>query len=158
MIKPMGGAFASNGAFAANALESLAGSADLIGVRSRASYTRPFTRVEELRVQAESQYRQTEQRLQQQLSETEERLSALQSSREDSGSLLLTDEQQQEIDRFIEQRSDIRKELRAVQRNLDKDIESLGTRLKVINIALVPLLLTAFALFGVWRRSREQDS
>ena len=109
-------------------------------------------------MQAESQYRQTEQRLQQQLSETEERLSALQSSREDSGSLLLTDEQQREIDRFIEQRSDIRKELRAVQRNLDKDIESLGTRLKVINIALVPLLLTAFALFGVWRRSREQDS
>jgi ABC-type uncharacterized transport system involved in gliding motility auxiliary subunit len=39
-------AFASNGAFVINALDSLAGSADLIGVRSRACYTRPFTKVE----------------------------------------------------------------------------------------------------------------
>jgi len=149
-------AFASNGAFVANALESLAGSSDLIGVRSRASYSRPFTRVEELRVQAESQYRQTEQRLQSELADTEARLGELQSSREDTGSFLLTPEQEAEIDRFVEQRSEIRKELRAVQRNLDKDIERLGTLLKIVNIGLVPLLLTAFALFGVWRRNREQ--
>jgi ABC-type uncharacterized transport system involved in gliding motility auxiliary subunit len=38
---------------------------------------------------------------------------------------------------------------------LDADIESLGWKLKVINIALVPLLLTAGALgFAWWRRRR----
>ena len=149
-------AFASNGAFVVNALESLSGSSDLIGVRSRASYTRPFTRVEALRVEAESQYRQTEQRLQSELADTEARLSELQSSREDTGSLLMTPEQEAEIDRFIDQRADIRKELRAVQRDLDKNIEDLGTRLKILNIALVPVLITLFALFSVWRRNREQ--
>ncbi|MDP6993052.1 MAG: Gldg family protein, partial [Woeseiaceae bacterium] len=77
-------AFASNGAFVINALENLAGSSDLIGVRSRASYTRPFTRVEELRVDAESRFRSTEQRLQSELDETEQRLVELQSAREDS--------------------------------------------------------------------------
>ena len=146
--------FASNGAFVANALESLSGSSDLISVRSRASFSRPFTRVEALRVEAESKYRETEEGLQAELDETEARLGELQASREDTGNFLLTQEQQDEIDRFIDRRSEIRQELRAVQRNLDKDIESLGTRLKVINIGLVPLLLTLLVLFSVWRRSR----
>lgn len=149
-------AFASNGAFVINALESLSGSSDLIGVRSRDSYARPFTRVESLRVEAESQYRQTEQRLQSELAETEKRLGELQSSRADAGNMILTPEQQAEIDRFLEQRAGIRKELRSVQRELDKNIEQLGTLLKILNIAFVPLLLTAFALFAVWRRNREQ--
>ena len=151
-------AFASNGAFVINALESLAGSSDLIAVRSRGTFSRPFTRVEELRVEAEARYRQTEQRLQQELAETERRLGELQASREDTGSLLLTDEQQAEIDRFVDQRASIRKELRAVQRGLDKDIEDLGTILKVVNIGLVPLLLTIATLVAVWRRRQKEAS
>jgi ABC-type uncharacterized transport system involved in gliding motility auxiliary subunit len=148
-------AFASNGAFVVNALDSLSGSSDLIGVRSRGTFTRPFTRVEELRVEAESRFRDTEQRLQDQLAETEQRLVELQSSREDSGNILLTTEQQDEIDRFIVQRSQIRQDLRAVQRDLDRSIEWLGTVLKAINIALVPLLLITFVLVAVWRRNRR---
>jgi ABC-type uncharacterized transport system involved in gliding motility auxiliary subunit len=151
-------AFASNGAFVVNALESLLGSAELIAVRSRATYSRPFTKVEELRVEAEAEYRETEQRLQNELSETERRLGELQSSREDTGNILMSPEQQTEVDRFIDQRTAIRKELRAVQRNLDKNIEQLGTRLKIINTALVPTLLTVFVLFAVWRRSRREGT
>ena len=149
---------AINGAFVVNALENLAGSSDLIGVRSRASFTRPFTRVEALRVDAEARFRETEQRLQTELDETERRLGELQSAREDSGSILMTPEQQAEIDRFIDQRSSIRQELRAVRRGLDADIERLGTVLKVLNIGLVPLLLTVFVLLAVWRRNREQSA
>jgi ABC-type uncharacterized transport system involved in gliding motility auxiliary subunit len=150
-------AFASNGAFVINALENLSGSSDLIAVRSRASFTRPFTRVDQLRATAEAEYRETEQRLQTELADTERRLVELQSTREDSGNLLLSDEQQSEIDRFIDQRATIRKELRAVQRNLDQDIERLGTRLKIINIGLVPLLLTVFLIVAAWRRSRSES-
>lgn len=151
-------AFASNGAFVVNALESLLGSAELIAVRSRATYSRPFTKVEELRVEAEAEYRETEQRLQNELAETERRLGELQSSREDTGNILMSPEQQTEVHRFIDQRTAIRKELRAVQRNLDKNIEQLGTRLKIINTALVPTLLTVFVLFAVWRRSRREGT
>ena len=148
-------AFASNGAFVVNALENLAGSSDLIAVRSRGSFSRPFLKVEELRVGADARYRETEQRLQQELAETERRLGELQSSREDTGSLLLSEEQQAEIDRFVDQRTSIRKELRAVQRGLDKDIEDLGGRLKAINIGLVPVLLTLAILFAAWRRRQK---
>ncbi|MEE3237171.1 MAG: Gldg family protein [Pseudomonadota bacterium] len=148
-------AFASNGAFVVNALENLSGSSDLIGVRSRASFTRPFTKVESLRVDAEARFRTTEERLQRELDETERRLVELQSAREDSGNILLTPAQQGEIDRFVDQRGVIRQELRAVQRGLDEDIERLGTIVKVINIGLVPTLLTGFVLIAVWRRNRR---
>lgn len=146
-------AFASNGALIINALENLSGSSDLIGVRSRASFTRPFATVDQLRIDAEARFRETEQRLQNELDETERRLRDLQSTRED-GDVLLSAEQQAEIERFIDQRAGIRRDLRAVQRNLDRDIERLGTMLKVINIGLVPLLLTVFVLVAVWRRAR----
>lgn len=151
-------AFASNGAFVVNALENLSGSSDLIGVRSRASFTRPFTRVDDLRAKAEASFRETEQRLQSELADTEKRLDELQSSREDTENILLTPEQQAEIDRFINRRTSIRKELRAVQRGLDEDIDRLGTVLKVINIGLVPLLLALFAIFAVWRRNRRSGT
>lgn len=150
--------FASNGAFVVNALENLTGSSDLIGVRSRGSFSRPFSKVEELRAGAEARFRETEQRLQQELAETERRLRELQSSREDTGSLLLTAEQQAELDRFVDQRASIRKELRAVQRGLDEDIENLGTLLKVINIGLVPLLLTLATMFALWRRRQREQA
>ena len=150
--------FADNGAFVTNALDNLAGSNDLIDVRSRASYSRPFTRVEQLRVQAEADFRETEQRLERELEETERRLSELQSGREDADNILMTAEQQAEIDRFIDRRAEIRQELRAVQRGLERDIERLGTVLKIINIGLVPLLLTAFVLVVVWRRGRRQGT
>ncbi|HET6631017.1 MAG TPA: Gldg family protein [Woeseiaceae bacterium] len=151
-------AFADNGTFVANALENLSGSNDLIAVRSRATYSRPFTRVEELRAGAQAKFQETEQRLQQELEETEARLTELQSGRQDTGNILMTPEQQAEIDRFIDRRAEIRQELRAVQRGLDRDIERLGTVLKVVNIALVPVLLIAFVLFAVWRRHRKQQA
>jgi ABC-type uncharacterized transport system involved in gliding motility auxiliary subunit len=148
--------FANNGDFVFNALDNLSGSADLIGLRSRATYSRPFTKVEELRRKADSQFRETEQQLQSQLSETERKLGELQSARSDQGSLLMSPEQQAEVQRFLDEQVRIRQELRAVRRNLDKDIDNLGLTLKVINIVVVPLLLTALALGIVVLRRRRK--
>ncbi|MYJ95470.1 MAG: ABC transporter [Proteobacteria bacterium] len=153
-------AFANNGDFLINALDNLSGSADLIGIRARGTYSRPFTRVQALRRQADAQFRQTEQRLQAELTETENRLGELQDARTDQGSLLMSDEQQAEIQRFLDEQVRIRQELRGVQRNLDRSIEQLGTVLQFINIGLVPLLLTAAALAAavVRRRRTEKKS
>jgi ABC-type uncharacterized transport system involved in gliding motility auxiliary subunit len=150
-------AFANNGDFVTNALDNLSGSAALIGLRSRATYTRPFTTVEELRRRADLEFRATEQRLEAELTQTEQRLSELQAARSDAGnSLLMTPEQQAEIQRFLDEQVRIRQELRAVRRNLDADIDRLGTWLKAINIALVPVLLTIFALGVVVVRRRRK--
>lgn len=150
-------AFANNGDFLINALDNLSGSADLIGIRARGTYSRPFTRVQALRRQADAQFRQTEQRLQAELTETENRLSELQAARTDEGSLLMSEAQQAEIQRFLDQQVRIRQDLRAVQRNLDRSIERLGAALQFINIGLVPLLLTVAALTSVFVRRRRHE-
>jgi len=151
-------AFAGNGDFVTNALDNLTGSGDLISIRGRATYTRPFTRVQDLRREAEEQFRLREQQLQLQLDETEAKLAELQASREDASALILSPEQEAELDRFREQRLQIRKELRQVQRNLDQSIEDLGMQLKVINIGLIPLVITALAIALWWLRRQRQNS
>ncbi len=149
-------AFASNGDFVGNALDNMLGSQALIGMRGRATFSRPFTRVEDLARKAEDEYQIREQMLQQELADTETRLGQLQAEKGDTGNLILSSEQQAELERFRAERLRIRKELRMVQRNLRSDIEGLGTRLKVINIALIPVLFTLVALGSIfWRRSRK---
>ncbi len=151
-------AFASNGDFVTNSLDNLTGSNELISIRGRATYTRPFTKVEELRRDADAQFRLREQQLQQQLEETDAKLTELQASREDSSAMILSEEQEAELKRFQEERLRIRKELRQVQRNLDKSIEDLGTWLKIINIGFVPLLITIFSIGLVWWRRQRRNS
>ena len=149
-------AFANNGDFVINALDNLSGSAALIGLRSRATYTRPFIRVEELRRNADLEFRATEDRLEAELTQTEQRLQELQAARSDGNSLLMSPEQQAEVQRFLDEQVRIRQELRGVRRNLDADIDTLGAWLKAINIALVPIVLTIIALgVGVVRRRRK---
>ena len=151
-------AFASNGDFVINSLDNLSGSAELIGIRARGTYSRPFTRVEALRRDADAQFRQTEQLLQAELTETETRLAELQAARTDEGALLASPEQQAEVQRFLDQQVRIRQDLRAVQRNLDQDIERLGVILQAINIVVVPLLLTLFALGTVALRRKRKGT
>lgn len=147
--------FASNGDFVVNALDNLSGSAELIGIRARASFSRPFTTVEELRREADARFRETEQQLEARLQETEQRLSELQEARTDQGSLLMSPEQQEEIQQFLDEQVRIRSELRSVRRNLDSSIERLGMILRVINIALVPLLLSLAAVAVALLRRRK---
>ncbi|HEY0681750.1 MAG TPA: Gldg family protein [Steroidobacter sp.] len=149
-------AWANNGDFLANSVDNLAGSADLISVRGRQSFFRPFTKVEELRRQAGDQLRAKEKELDQELKDTEQKLTALESARGgEQGSLSLSPEQSAELERFQQQRVRIRKELRETRRSLDEEIEALGTRLKAINIALVPSLLALGAIFlEIMRRRR----
>ncbi len=139
-------AWASNGDFAVNAVDNLLGSSDLISVRGRATATKPFTRVEALRREADDKFRQKEQNLQNKLRATEQKIAQLQSQRDDQSALILSPEQSAEIQRFQAEKLEVRKELRQVRHELDKNIQSLGTWLKAINIGLVPVLLTIVAL------------
>jgi ABC-type uncharacterized transport system involved in gliding motility auxiliary subunit len=150
-------AFANNGDFVANAIAYLAGSEDLLGIKSRETYIRPFDRVEDLQREADARFRETEQRLQAELAATEQTLGELQAEREDAGSILMTPEQQQEIQRFRDEQLRIRQELRAVQRELDSSIESLGRWLKIVNIVVIPFALAGLALtLYVLRRRRTR--
>ncbi len=150
-------AFASNGDFIVNALDQLAGSSDLMSLRGRAAFSRPFDRVDELRLEAEAQFRLTEDRLQQELVQTEDRLAELQEARDDQFALSLTPEQEAELENFTDERLRIRRELREVRRNLDASIQRLGAFLKVINIGLIPLLIGLGGLAVAVMRRRNRN-
>ncbi len=147
---------AANDKFVTNALDNLTGSNDLISVRNRGSFSRPFTRVEQIKLEAEQQFRDKEQQLQAQLQETESKISQLQSQKQDGGSLILSPEQRAEIMKFRDQKVGIRKQLRQVQHELQKNIESLEGRMKFINIGLVPLLIGFGGLYFAGIRTRRK--
>lgn len=151
-------AWANNGDLVLNVLDNLAGSADLISVRGRATFTRPFERVEALRRSADERFRSKEQELEQQLRSTEEKLTALESRRNDKSSLILTPEQERELGRFQDEKVQVRKELRNVRLGLDQEIRSLGTTLKILNIIIVPVLLAVLALIAVGWRKRKRTA
>ena len=146
--------WADNAGFLVNALENLSGSEDLINIRSRGRFSRPFTKVEALRRNAEEQFLAQQQVLEEQLEETESKLLEMEQMRGDADSAILSEEQAQELARFQDEKIKIRKELRDVQHQLDRDIESLGAELKMINIFLVPLLLTLLLVFMRFIRKR----
>lgn len=147
---------AGNGDFVLAALDNLSGSNDLISVRSRVRYERPFTVMQDLQREADARFARTAEDLEAQLRETETKLNALQAQKEDGASLILSPEQQAEIERFQEERLATRKRLRDVQYDLRRDIEGLKTSIKLVNIGLVPALLAlvAVSLAGVRRRRR----
>jgi len=148
---------AANGAFVVNALDNLVGSNDLISVRNRGSFIRPFRRVNEMRQKAELEFRAKEQELIRRLEETEQRLVELEEVKQGGDSLILSPEQQEELVRFRQEKVAIRKDLRDVRHNLRREIENLDTRLKFLNIALIPILIGIAGLAaGLWRIHRRK--
>lgn len=151
--------FANNGDFVTNAVENLGGSNALISIRSRGTFARPFTEVDALTVEAEKKFREQEQILQRQLEETELQLAQLQNQQAEGSALVISDEQQQAIDNFLNKKIEIRKALRDVRHQLDKDIEQLGNILKFVNIAVAPfVLMLILMLFARLFRTRSKGS
>jgi ABC-type uncharacterized transport system involved in gliding motility auxiliary subunit len=147
---------ANNGELVWNAIDNLGGSNDLISIRGRAPYSRPFGRVNELRRNADAQLRTKEEQLQKELEQTEATLSKLQTGQPEGGNALLSNDQAREIERFQEQKLRIRKELRATKAGLEQDIETLGWKMKLINMLTMPLIVTALGLLvALWRKRRR---
>ncbi len=158
--------FANNGDFVVNALENLAGSGDLITLRSRGTAQRPFSRVEALRIEADAKFRAREQVLTKRLAEVQKKFEEVQNKaggKSQEGEAVLTADQQKAIDdEMVNLRTDllaIRKELRSVQLELRKEIEALDSTLRFLNIGLVPVLVGLFAIgLSVIRTQRRKQA
>ena len=140
-----------------NALDHLAGSEDLISLRSRGKSERRFEVLAGLRREAERAFLDQERALAEKLKTTRERLVELQGKARPGAGNLISKEQQAEIDKaeVVIQRT--RRELRNVQHNLNKDIDRLETRLKFANIGAVPALIGLLALvLAAMRASRRR--
>jgi ABC-type uncharacterized transport system involved in gliding motility auxiliary subunit len=136
--------------FFLNSVENLLGSDDLVSIRSRGQFSRPFTVVELMEAQAQQRWQLEEMTLQAELNAANQRLSELQ-SKADSNQIL-SKAVIEEIEKFKANRRDAQKRLREVRKNLRQDIEGLGQRLFLLNTFLVPVLLVLLAVGLSYRK------
>jgi ABC-type uncharacterized transport system involved in gliding motility auxiliary subunit len=147
--------FNDNLNFLLNSCEMLTGNPALIGIRSRGTFERPFTRVQELERKAQDRWLDQEQALVRQVEATNEKLRLLEQQKDAGQQAILSEDQEREIQRFQEEKLKINKELKTVRRNLRADIEQLGRTVKFINIFLVPLLIgIGGVVYAITRRRK----
>lgn len=138
--------FANNGDMIINALDNLAGGANLASIRSRGAYSRPFNRVIEMQRQADDRLREEEAELLARLADSEAEIARLSQNEEGEPLEQIAPEIQAEIDGFNQEMIDTRRRLRDVQFQLTEDIERLGANLQWLNTLLVPVLLSVLVL------------
>ncbi|MEI8289884.1 MAG: Gldg family protein [Verrucomicrobiota bacterium] len=154
MVTPMN----ANLSLAQNLVEQMAGDSNLIGVRSRATLSRPFTLVKKMEAEAQARGQAKVLELQQSLNETQQRLSELQSQRKDKDQrFILSAEQKAELENFRKKQAEVSKELKQAQKDLRKEVVSLETRLKWLNILAMPFGVT-LAGVGIAMIKRKKTS
>ncbi len=152
-----------NQVLVANIAENLSGNNELIQLRSRGRFTRPFDKVQEIEADAQQRFRQEEARFQEEVNETNRRLGELQeggkgnksagmSEMPNSKAAVMDKALLDEIQLLREKKKDAQARLRNVRRSLREDKESLGTKLFLLNSFLVPLLLIIFSVLKLRRK------
>jgi ABC-type uncharacterized transport system involved in gliding motility auxiliary subunit len=130
--------------FAQNVVEQLAGDNNLIGVRSRATLNRPFSRVKEMEAAANVKFQSEIKRLEDSAAEAQRKINEMQAQKKDKDQrFILSPEQRTELEKLRKEEAESRKRLKQVQKDLRKEVVSLQTRLRWVNILAVPLAVTA---------------
>ncbi len=154
MVSPMN----ANLDLAQNLVEQMAGDSNLIGVRSRASLSRPFTLIKKMEAEAEARGQAKIDELQQSLQDTQQRLSELQQQKKDKDQrFILSPEQKAELENFRKKQAEVSKELKQAQKDLRKEVVSLETRLEWLNILAMPLGVTVAGI-GIAMIKRKKTS
>lgn len=130
--------------FVQNAVDQLTGDNNLIAVRSRATLDRPFTKINELEAAANERFQSAIQRLEQKVNEAQQRLSQLQQGQKGQDQrFVLSPEEVAEIRKVREEEAKTNKELKLEKKKLRQEVVSLETKIKCINILVVPLAVAA---------------
>ncbi len=139
-------------------VEQLASDHNLIGLRSRAAFTRPLTVVRQMESKAQEAYLGKIKALEDDLQDTQKKLEDIQKRRgdaKDKGPVVLSAEQQAEVDAFRKRTAETREELKVLRRDLRQDVESLEFWTKVVNIGAMPLLIVVIGVGVALARRRQ---
>jgi gliding motility-associatede transport system auxiliary component len=149
---------ASNGNLVINAVDLYSGSDDLISIRGRGQSQRPFDVVIAMEKKAQEDSVEKVRELEENLKKTEQRLQDLQREAPDGqGMMIASSDLRQEIEKFEKEQRQTQITLRRLEHNKRQDIETLGKKLKFINIGLLPLLVGIAAVgIGMFRISRRR--
>ena len=141
--------------FAQSLVEQVSGDFDLTKLRSRAAFTRPLTVIQQMESRAQQSYLGKIKELEDNLQQTQEKLTALQKGRAGAQSTLMSPEQQAEVENFKKKTIETRRDLKELRKNLRVESEALQFWTKVVNIGMVPLLVTLLGLGLALARRRR---
>jgi ABC-type uncharacterized transport system involved in gliding motility auxiliary subunit len=144
--------FNDNLAFAANSLDFLAGSRDLISIRGKGNSVRPFTVVKQMEAAAAEKYKEKLTALEARINEVQGKLAELQGKKAEGGKLLASPEATRAIEDFQKQAAEMRGERRQIRLSLREGIDALENRLLIVNLLGTPLLV---CIFGLWYYKRR---
>jgi ABC-2 type transport system permease protein len=147
-----------NAALLVNAVEELGGSGDLISIRSRGNYKRPFTVVDKVEQEAERETADEVSLINLQIEGFNQKLQELVSSAKGE------DKEAVVGDAIVQQKRDLelkihtaQRQLRAVQAKRRERIEQLGSNLKMLDVVSIPAVVMVIALvLGTWRGVRRR--
>jgi len=129
-----------------NLVEMLSGDENLINARSRATMNRPFTRIRDIQAKAEARFLEEVKKLEEERANVQRKINELQAKKEGSQRFILSPEQKEELKKLRETEAQTARKLKEVRKELRKEVDSLETTLKWLNIAGMPLLVSIFGL------------
>jgi ABC-type uncharacterized transport system involved in gliding motility auxiliary subunit len=148
-----------NLSFAQNAIEQLTGDNNLIGVRSRATVARPFTRVKAMEAAANEKFQSEIKQLEENASEAQRKINELQQQKKDKDQrFILSPEQGAELANLRKQEVETRKHLKQVQKDLRKEVVSLQSTVKWVNILAVPIAVMASGIVIAFVKRRKTSA
>lgn len=134
-----------NVSFVLNALEFLGGSPDLISIRSRGNYKRPFKRLDKIEEEVEEEMESREKDIEENIAELEEEKEKLGVAT--IGNLVLIDsedvEAYQASEEAIREAEEKKRKLKARKR---EKIEELGATVKTLNMVVAPVVVLLIAI------------
>ncbi|MCJ7692822.1 MAG: GldG family protein [Sedimentisphaerales bacterium] len=135
-----------NGALMQNAIEELSGSSDLISIRSRGSFKRPFLMVDEIERQAEAETAEEEAKINAEIAGFQGELSKILASAKEGeeeiiGSSIVRKKKEIEFNIRRAQR-----QLREVKMQRREQIEALGNMLRNFNMLMAPVAILGVAI------------
>lgn len=142
--------------FLQNSVENLLGSNNLISLRSRGTFSRPFSRVEEIKRLAEERWRGEEEQLQEELNQINARLNQLMNSQGSKNKAIVNQALLDEIKNFREQQKEARTKLREIRRVSREDIEKMEQKLFFVNTFLVPMVLIFLTILVLKFKRRKR--
>lgn len=150
-------AIGDNGALLMNTLDDLSGSSNLISIRSRGNFRRPFVVVDEIEAQAEAETAQEEAKINAQIAGFQDELNSILASARESGEEVIGSsiiKKKREVELNIHRANT---QLRKVKMEKRKKIEMLGARLR--NFCTLPgpiLTLLMAVVLGLYRTLKRK--
>jgi len=140
-----------------NAIDDLSGSSDLVSIRSRGNFKRPFTVVDDIELQAEADTTEEVEKINLQIAGLQSELQSILSSAKEGQEEFIGSTFDQKKKQYELKIHQAQRQLRKVKMTKREKIEHLGNRLRQANMLAAPMVILVMAIvLGIRRSVRKR--